>query len=757
MVALFTALQDLKRQHPAHYDGDSIATNLFRRAWHELLEGEDATQVADEISALAIAQILFPGCDEGFWPAAEIAESEAVRLMQAAVRESAGDFVHPVQLEELYEGIGRWGRVRLALPARPTAPSAPTEERTRRASQTRSIAPSAPTEERTRRASQTRPALDLLCRQPRAGATRPGYQRLVLVPAELHSEHCLLTAVYAYLSAEGYGADRGVAFLAGLAHHLHNALLPDCGFAGEILLGEHLAGVIATGRARALAQLPEALAEHTRAALRFHETIDTPEGRAISAGDVLDRVLDVKWRTRAAAVLDARHPRRFGPRARRPAKGISDRPSRQNRIMDGELAFGDFNFGDKGGMDTSHHVEMPGGYALIGPHYYDHYDEGLRVSSPNILTDGRDEYPVVDGIPYLIVESTRPGLEGLRERACAALRAGDEEAALRLLLRDQDRFSPTEPPSQTAIDELLRRRDEITLREAMALLNYGAVADYFAHRWSSPTFQSGLSLLERAALPSRPVLEVACGIGHFLRHMEGQGYAAVGVDIVWSKLWLARHFLGVKGPLVCADIERSPVLYPGWSAEQASLPHTVLCHDAFYFFEDKRRAWTNLMMASNRGTTICGHVHTRGDRHEAGFAERLQDYRQYVPKHIDLLDDHSQAYTYVSRESRNPLATERSTAAAWVEGRKLRNVRDLRPSREQLRVNPLLTADGEIDWPSDGWREEFEADSEASACAGLEAFAKTQHVRALVASGRAGDRHVDREANCPSVTDTVCY
>ncbi len=298
MVALLTALQDLKRQHPAHYGGDSIATDLFRRAWSGLLDGKGTTSVADEISALAVAQILFPGCDEGFWPAAGIEEAEAVRLMQAAVEESAGGAVTQTQLKTLHDAVARWGRVRLALPARPTAPSEVPEERTRSVRSGEgppSLSSQTPLPD----------SLDLLCRQPRAGATRPGYQRLVLVPAELHGEHCLLTAVYAYLSAEGYGADRGVAFLAGLAHHLHNALLPDCGFAGEILLGEHLAGVIATGRDRALAELPQELAGRTRAALRHHETIDAPEGRAISAGDVLDRVLDVKWRTRAAAVLDA--------------------------------------------------------------------------------------------------------------------------------------------------------------------------------------------------------------------------------------------------------------------------------------------------------------------------------------------------------------------------------------------------------------------------------------------------------------------
>ena len=403
--------------------------------------------------------------------------------------------------------------------------------------------------------------------------------------------------------------------------------------------------------------------------------------------------------------------------------------------MDGKLIFDYLDADD--GAKVPHHVELPGGYALIGPHYYDHYDEGLRVESPNVLTDGRDEYPVVDGIPYLIIESTRPGLGGLRERACAAIREGNEDAALRLLLRDQDRFSPTEPPSEEAIDELLRRRDEISLREAMALLNYGAVGDYFAHRWSSPTFQSGLALLERGALPSRPVLEVACGIGHFLRHLEGQGYTTVGIDIVFSKLWLARHFLGVRGVLICADIEASPTVYPGSSAAQAGLPHTVFCHDAFYFFERKRKAWTNLMMASNRGTTICGHVHTRGDAHEAGFAERLEDYRALIPKHVDLLDDLAQARTFVSRETRNALATERSTAIGWIEGRKLRNVRDFRPPRERLRVNPLLTDTGDIAWPSDGWREEFEADAARMGLYGLQASAKTERVRALVTGGQS--------------------
>ena len=274
-AGVFRELQDLKRQQPAHLS-HSIATELFRRAWQRLLAGDDTTEVALDTTAAALTNVLFPGCDERFFPAAGFSESETAGLLAEALRTTVSYFYETRIVQHL-----RTATTRLAHyyhdPQNPAGESSP----------------------------QLPACLETLCRQPRAGATRPGFARLVLVPPEMHSDHCLLTAVYAVLCADEYGADVGEAFLCGLAHHLHNALLPDCGFAGEILLGEHLDGVIARGREQALVQFPEALRQNTRRVLRYHETIDAPEGRAISAGDVLDRVLDVKWRTRAAAVTDA--------------------------------------------------------------------------------------------------------------------------------------------------------------------------------------------------------------------------------------------------------------------------------------------------------------------------------------------------------------------------------------------------------------------------------------------------------------------
>ena len=279
VAAVFAEVQDLKRQRPAHLS-DSIASDLYREAWGRLLAGEDHGAVADVVVAKALVNVLFPGCDERFWGPAGIPYDEAEEMMAAALAAtSAGQF-----------GDATSERLRAAVTAIRTEYEARGGGDELRGDYRRADLPA---------------DVETLCRQPRAGATRPGFPRLVLVPPEMHSDHCLLTAVYAALLADCYGADRGVAFRCGLAHHLHNALLPDCGFAGEILLGDRLEGVIARGRERALGQLPSGVAAATREALRHHETIATPEGEAVSAADVIDRVLDVKWRTRAAAVTDA--------------------------------------------------------------------------------------------------------------------------------------------------------------------------------------------------------------------------------------------------------------------------------------------------------------------------------------------------------------------------------------------------------------------------------------------------------------------
>ncbi|HEY0780159.1 MAG TPA: HD domain-containing protein, partial [Gemmatirosa sp.] len=140
-----------------------------------------------------------------------------------------------------------------------------------------------------------------LAEQPRAGPTRPDTPRLMLVPAETHAEHCWAVAVTAALVAPAYDADPARVFLAGLAHHLANAWLPDAGDAADVALSGALDRLATTLRERALAQLSPELRDTVEDALEIPPDTRSPEAHAFHAADALDRVFEMEWFARAAA------------------------------------------------------------------------------------------------------------------------------------------------------------------------------------------------------------------------------------------------------------------------------------------------------------------------------------------------------------------------------------------------------------------------------------------------------------------------
>ena len=279
LSTLLAELEDLKRQQPAHYH-QSIASTLFVESWRRLLAGEEPDIVATKITTQAIIHILLPGCDGHFIREAGLSKSEAAEVYEKALQESTHERIDPALYEKLLSSVPA------IMDEYFSQPSDRAQAFDQEAFNTQAW------------------FVDVLCRQPRAGATKPGKPRLLLLPAEMHADHCLMTAVFAVLLAPSFGASEAQPFLTGLSHHLHNAVLPDCGFGGEMLLEKWLTGILQNARNKALANLNSNLAHTIREALAVHERLDIPEGRAVSAADVLDRVLDVKWRTRAAHVQD---------------------------------------------------------------------------------------------------------------------------------------------------------------------------------------------------------------------------------------------------------------------------------------------------------------------------------------------------------------------------------------------------------------------------------------------------------------------
>ena len=262
LVPLLAEMGDLKRVRTADGEG-SLAEWAFRRSWGAIVAGEPLAAVARRETAAAVAAARLGGIDARVLRRSGLDDEGAVGILHRSFDSVAGALPGPLATrlrEGLGEGTGDGG-----APAR--LPS----------------------------------FVESLARQPRAGATAPGKPKIMLEPPESHAEHCATVAFYGVLLSDHFGAEPAGVFLAGLAHHFHNAVLPDAGFAGEELLGEHLESIFARLNDEAISELPEGVGREVRGALGFVGHAGSAGARAFNAADVFDRVLQMRHYARAAA------------------------------------------------------------------------------------------------------------------------------------------------------------------------------------------------------------------------------------------------------------------------------------------------------------------------------------------------------------------------------------------------------------------------------------------------------------------------
>lgn len=289
--ALLVELNDLKRVHSSGRIG-SIAERLFAQGWGALTGGAEPAEIALDITAKALAATRLCDLDAAFLAAAGLAPDAVIETLVAGFDAVAND-VEASLRDRL--------RVRLREPAGFVPGPLPG-------------------------------FVAALAAQPRAGVTCPGRPRILLEPPENHAEHCLIVAVYGVVLSPFYRADPTQVFLAAMSHHFHNAAMPDAGFTGEMLLGDHLGPIMARTTQWALDELEPGLADAVQRARAVLPDDATVEGRAFHAADGIDRVLQIAQHLRAASltmdtVLNEMELVHAGP-----VKGFHDRVLRDMRI-----------------------------------------------------------------------------------------------------------------------------------------------------------------------------------------------------------------------------------------------------------------------------------------------------------------------------------------------------------------------------------------------------------------------------------------
>ena len=266
LVPLLSEIGDLKRLRAAGRTG-THAEGVFRRSWAALFAGEPPEDVARREAAASVA-------------AARMGSRDYPMLRRAGLPDEEAKDVLAASLDSVADALpeGSQDALRNELYASPVVE--PPDE------------------------GELPNFVNLLARQPRAGATAPGKPRIVVEPPEGHADHCAAVALYAVLLAPLYGAEPGAPFLVGLAHHLHNAYLPDSGFAGDELLGDGLDVINTQLQGEALEEIRDrnpALADGVSGVLPLVYRTDAPEAKAFQAADVLDRILEQRHHARKAA------------------------------------------------------------------------------------------------------------------------------------------------------------------------------------------------------------------------------------------------------------------------------------------------------------------------------------------------------------------------------------------------------------------------------------------------------------------------
>lgn len=108
------------------------------------------------------------------------------------------------------------------------------------------------------------------------------------------------------------------------------------------------------------------------------------------------------------------------------------------------------------------------------------------------------------------------------------------------------------------------------------------MAEYFLNRFVMPRYLSAMALVQRFGASDKPVLDIACGYGHFAHYLNRRRRStpSLGVDINFYQLWGAKKWVAPDAWYVCCDAGA------GLPFKSDSFSGST-CSDAFMYIPEK--------------------------------------------------------------------------------------------------------------------------------------------------------------------------
>lgn len=281
----------------------------------------------------------------------------------------------------------------------------------------------------------------------------------------------------------------------------------------------------------------------------------------------------------------------------------------------------------------------------------------LGVAEFGILTCSCDRFPILDGIPIIqrapvsAFEHTTGAAEASGRSVADLVQmvdAGQTDDALieALLMPRKLSLPPWVPwrithgrPAQSLArwrgrdrtKRLLADRHSINAREALDVF-YAPdgplapdVKDYFALRFGQPRHIAALALLAGMPVGERPVLSIACGIGHLEHYLTARDSpsAVIGFDMNFYHVWLARHWVAPSGVFICGTAsERLPFADNAFSA--------TICSDAYHYIGNRAELLRDIARCAPGQPVYLTRVGNRSvgpnEGQEASFEAYLQEF-----------------------------------------------------------------------------------------------------------------------------------